>query len=171
MATVLLVAGLHAITLITPRYAMGRQIGSCPMSSSNALSCGEVCITGFGDPACNMAVAYAKIEDTVGIIMPLNWTTNTTDLAQINSISYQGPTTTNTHGCNATQFLFYNELGKRAGFAYLTPGQAGHGCVDFGKETVVSYHGVNMYINIPESYSSVDHKGGIVGRGDTSARS
>ena len=118
------------------------------MSLSNASSCGQVCILGFEGPNCNTAVGYAKIEDTAGVVTPLDWTNYTTFPMQIDSLRYFGPTTQNTQGCNATQFMFYNSLGQNAGFAYLTPGQLGNRCVDLG--TAVSYSGVNMLVPIPE---------------------
>ena len=96
------------------------------MSLPNASSYGQVCILGFQGLNYNMTVGYAKIEDTAGVVTPLDWTNYTTFPTQINRFRYFGPTTENTQGCNTTQFMFYNSLGQDAGVAYLTPGQLGN---------------------------------------------
>ncbi|KAL5325375.1 hypothetical protein ACEPPN_006500 [Leptodophora sp. 'Broadleaf-Isolate-01'] len=153
-AALLFVAGLDAAAFRTPRYAMERHIGSCPMSSSEESSCGEVCILGYQGPSCNIAVGYAKIEDSMGFMMPLNWTMYTTDTVQINSISYSGPTRKNTNRCKATRFSFHGRI-PYAGVmvevasSYLTPGQSGRECFDFGNASVTDYDGVNLYIDAP----------------------
>ena len=151
----LLFAVLDAAAFRTPRYAMERHIGSCPMSTSEESSCGEVCILGYQGPSCNIAVGYAKIEDSMGFMMPLNWTMYTTEPVQINSISYNGPTTQNTKRCKATRFSFHGRLPYKGTIvqvvsSYLTPGQSGRECFDFGNTSVTDYDGVNIYVDIPE---------------------
>jgi hypothetical protein len=44
--------------------------------------------------------------------------------------------------------MFYDELGLSSGVTYITPGEAGHKCIDFYGSTVAMYNGVTLLVSI-----------------------
>ena len=155
---VLLLSGsLCAASLFKPQGFAERREVTCFMADSLTSSCGQVCIIGYEDDDCTMDFAITMVEDTAGVIEPLNWPTNSS--AQAKSIRYWSPTTQNTSDCNSVQFLFYNSLEQYAGVAYLRPGQGNGGCVDFANDTVVSYNGVTMLVPVPAGFTGVGEEG------------
>lgn len=98
----------------------------------------------------------AIIGDSAGFIIPLVWTSNGPSNGSIQSIQYLEPITENvTAGCDPIQFQFYNSQAQFTAAAYFTPGQQGHGCVNFYNVTIEGYRGVKMLAGLPEGFIGV----------------
>lgn len=144
--------GIQAASLMTAPSLAQRQY-------LNRVSCTSVRIMGFTDPDCSISRANpitATIGDTAGLMEPLNWISNRTNYAPIQSIRYLGPISENaTAFCDPIQFLFYNSQGQHVAAAYITPGQQSYGCIDFHNVTVEEYNGVRMLAGLPEGLVEV----------------
>jgi hypothetical protein len=67
---------------------------------------------------------------------------------QVKSLKYSSINNANATNCNPMQFMFYDELGLSLGVTYITPGEAGHKCIDFYGSTGAMYNGVTFVVSI-----------------------
>lgn len=111
-------------------------------------------IEGFIDRDCSVSLAE-PVTATIGssgVFLPLIWADNGTSV-EVQSIKYLEPVAKNaTAFCDPIQFVFYHSQTQFAAVAYLTPGQEGHGCVDFDNLTVEAYTGVKMLAGLPDGF-------------------
>ena len=116
----------------------------CSMSSSNASSCGQLCVIGFLAANCSNSAGNLtmKLGDTSGLYAPLIEQNN--DEVQMKSLMYFSPITANTTFCGTILFTFSTDQGPLSVITSLTPGQTSHDCIDFYNATIVGYTGVTL---------------------------
>ena len=138
----------HAVISGFPQHDyVERQDLVCGLSTLNAPSCSQVCVTAFWDEECVDEVApwgdfATTLEVTDGAIKPLIWPADIGSQGNgtINGVMYFGAITENTVSCKPILFEFYGQQNQSAELVpiIMTPGCWKNSCQALHGDPVLS---------------------------------